>query len=311
MNQILSVEEHNKETIKREKKQKKQKNNPKVETQTIVKFFAIVIIIFGACMIGTGAYSMYQQSKISSAYAKPIINVGEPTETEVTVKVEHTKQLAKFIYYWNNEEQTETQCEGSKTFEQIITIPTGTNTLNVIVTDINGQEAKYQKTYTIEGDIKIDFTVEGNNLKIETTGKEELSYLTYRWDEGEEVKVDINDVGIEQKIEIPKGLHTLTVVVVDKNNKSETRTQEVNGVTKPKVEVTTDGANNFIIHATDEQGLSKIEFIINEDEKYMLNLDGRKELEYPYPLHDGENRLEIRVYNVNDINETSKVLVNK
>ena len=44
MNQILSVEEHNKETIKREKKQKKQKNNPKVETQTIVKFFAIVSI---------------------------------------------------------------------------------------------------------------------------------------------------------------------------------------------------------------------------------------------------------------------------
>lgn len=309
MNQILSVEQQN----KREKKQKekKPKNNSTVDTQTIVKFFAIAIIIFGVCMIGTGTYSMYQQSKIAATYTKPIINVGEPVGTEVTVKVEHTKQLAKFVYYWNNEEKIETPCEGSKTFEQIITMPTGTNTLNIIVTDINGQESKYQKTYTVEGDIKIDFTVEGSNLKIETTGKEELSYLTYRWDEEEEARVDINDIGIEQKIEIPKGLHTLTVVVVDKNNKSETRTQEVNGVTKPKVEITTDGTNNFIIHATDEQGLAKIEFIINEDGKYMLNLDGRKELEYSYPLHDGENRLEIRAYNVNDISETSKVLVNK
>ena len=43
----------------------------------------------------------------------------------------------------------------------------------------------------------------------------------------------------------------------------------------------------------------------------MLNLDGRKELEYPYPLHDGENKLEIRVYNVNNVSEVSRVKVNK
>ena len=54
-----------------------------------------------------------------------------------------------------------------------------------------------------------------------------------------------------------------------------------------------------------------MEFIINENEKYMLNLDGRTELDYAYPLHDGENKLEVRVYNVNDISEVSKVLLNK
>lgn len=305
MNQILSIEQPT--NIQQPEKKKKST----IEIPTLLKFFAVVIMIFGACMIGTGAYSIYQKTKISSTHIKPTIHIEEPTGEEVIVKVEHTKQLSKFGYYWNNEEIIETQCNGSKNFEQAITIPVGTNTLNVIVTDINGQEAKYQKNYTLEGDIKIDFEVEGNNLKITAEGKEELSYLTYRWDNEEEIKIDINNTSIDQKIEIPKGLHTLTVIVVDKNNKTETRTQEVNGVTKPKVEVTTDGGENFIIHATDEQGLSKIEFIINEDERYMLNLDGRKEIEYPYPLHDGENRLEIRVYNVNDISETSKVLVNK
>lgn len=162
-----------------------------------------------------------------------------------------------------------------------------------------------------EKDIVISFTPDGNNMKIKAVGKNELSYLTYRWDEEEEVRIDINDVLIEEKIEIPKGLHTLTVIVVDINNVSETKTQEVKGVTKPKVEVTTDGADNFIIIATDEEGLSKIEFIINEDEKYLLNLDGRTELEYAYPLHEGENRLEIRVYNVNDISETARVMLTK
>ncbi len=309
MNQILSVEQQN---IKKGKHTKKADNSTSVSTQTIMKFFAIVIIIFGMCIIGTGSYSMYQQSQMSIAQTKPTINTEESLETEtVTVKVEHTKKLSKFIYYWNDEQPTELQCFEKKRFEQAITIPTGTNTLNVTVTDIKGQETKYQKTYTLAGDITIEFAVEGNNLKLTADGKEELSYLTYRWDEEEEEKVDINDTSIEQKIEIPKGLHKLTVVVVDKNNQTETKTQEVNGVTKPKVEVTTDGGDNFIINATDEQGLEKVEFIINEDEKYMLNLDGRKELQYAYPLHDGENRLEIKVYNINNISETSKVLVNK
>lgn len=303
MNQILSVEPV--------KKTKKSNNSGPVDIHSIVKFFGIIIIIFGVCMVGTGSYSVYQQSRIATMQAKPTINIEEPSETEVIVKVEHTKELAKFAYYWNDEETIETECNGKKNIEQTITIPNGTNTLNVFVTDVNGQETKYEKTYTLEGDITIDFTVEGNNIKISAEGKENLSYLTYRWDEEEETKVDINDISIEQKIEIPKGLHKLTVIAVDVNNESSTKTQEINGVTRPKVEVTTDGSDNFIIHATDEQGLQKIEFIINENEKYMLNLDGRKELEYPYPLHDGENRLEIRVYNINDVNETSKVLVNK
>lgn len=162
-----------------------------------------------------------------------------------------------------------------------------------------------------EKDIVISFTPDGNNMKIKAVGKEQLSYLTYRWDEQEEVRIDINDVIIEEKIEIPKGLHTLTVIAVDINNVSETKTQEVKGVTKPKLEVTTDGADNFIIIATDEEGLSKVEFIINEDEKYLLNLDGRTELEYAYPLHEGENRLEVRIYNVNDISETARVKLTK
>ena len=148
-------------------------------------------------------------------------------------------------------------------------------------------------------------------MKVSITGKDELSYFTYRWDDEEETKIEINDTSIEETIDIPKGLHTLTVIAVDINNTTETKEQDIQGVTRPKLEVTTDGGDNFIIRATDEEGLQKVEFIINEDEKYMLNLDGRTELEYAYPLHDGENKLEVTVYNVNDISETSRVRLNK
>ena len=305
MNQILAVE-----TNKKDKKHNRTSKGP-IEINKILKFFSMVLIIYGVFIIGTASYSMYTNSQNASSSSKATIYLGEPLGTQVSIRVEHNKEISKITYSWNGKEPIEIQANGKKKIDEKIDIKTGTNTLNVSVIDINGQESKSSKTYTIEGDITIDFSVEGSKLKITANGKNQLSYLTYRWDEEEETKIDINDTNTEQTIDIPKGLHTLTAIAVDVNNTTETKEQEINGVTKPKLEVTTDGGDNFVIRATDEQGLKKVEFIINENEKYMLNLDGRTELDYAYPLHDGENRLEVRVYNVNDISEVSRVLVNK
>ena len=311
LNQILSVETPKKE------KNKKPKNNSPIEIQKIVRFFSIVILIFGICMIGSGSYSMYKGTSAETGTAKPTIYVQETSGTEITLQVSHNKVLEKVTYKWNNEDETEINSNGKKQVTQQIQIPTGKNTLTVYAKDINGQETSYQKQYTIQGDIDIELEVDGANLKINATGKEKLSYLTYRWDEEEETKIDINDTQTEQTIEIPKGQHTLTVVAVDVNNKTETKEQEVKGVTKPKVEVTTDGEANFVIKASDEEGIKKVEFIINETDKNVLNLDQvysldqRKDFEYKYPLHDGENKLEIRVYNESDVCEVSRVIVNK
>ena len=94
------------------------------------------------------------------------------------------------------------------------------------------------------------------------------------------------------------------------SNNTETKEQEVNGVTKPKLDITTDGSDNFIINVSDEQGLEKLEIVIN-GEKYRLKLDGRKELEYKYPIRDGENKLEVTVYNQSNVTQTKKVKVTK
>ena len=268
-------------------------------------------------MIGSGSYSMYKESTKELVNTKPIIYVEQTSETEILLKVTHDKALSKITYDWNGEGATQVPCNGRKEVETKIELPTGTNTLVVQASDINGQEIEYTKVYTIEGDININIEPEGNNLKITANGKNQLQYMTYRWDEEEETRIDIASDQTEQIIEIPKGLHTLTVIVVDENNKTETKEQEVNGVTKPKLEVTTDGSSNFIIKTSDEQGIKRLEFIINETEKYMLDLEGelpleeRKEFEYAYPLHDGENKLEVTVYNESDVTETFRAVVNK
>lgn len=313
MNQILSVDNKNVGNPKKNKI----KNSGPVEINSILKFFSIAILVFGILMIGSGSYSMYKESTKEAVGTKPVIHVEQTAETTIGLKVSHDKALTRITYNWNDKEATEVPCNNQKQIETSIEIPTGTNTLTVYAIDINGQEIQYTKVYTVEGDININIEPEGNNLKIIVDGKNKLQYMTYRWDDEEEIKVDINDYEIEQTIEIPKGLHTLTVIVVDENNKTETKEQEVKGVTKPKLDVTTDGSSNFIIKASDEQGITKVEFIINETEKYRLDLKGelaledRKEFEYAYPLHDGENKLEVTVYNESDVTETFKALVNK
>lgn len=311
MNQILSVESPKKE------KKKKTKNSGPIEINSILKFFSIAILFFGVFMIGSGSYSMYQESKVGTGSTKPTIYVEQITETELRLQITHDKALERVTYNWNNEEPTEIDAKGKRKVEQTIEIPTGENTLNVYAIDVNGQEIRYPRQYIREGDINIEFEVDGSNLKVTANGKEQLSYMTYRWDEEEETRIDINDMQTEQTIEIPKGLHTLTVIVVDINNKTETKEQEVKGVTKPTLNVTTDGSANFVINASDEEGIKRVEFIINETEKYALDLDKvysidqRKEFQYSYPLHDGENKLEVTVYNESGVSETFKALVRK
>ena len=310
MNQILSVENP--------KKEKKRKNNGPIELDKILKFFCITILVFGVFMIGSGSYSMYQNSKIANLSAKPTIEIKETSATEITIQVTQNKELSKVTYNWNNEENIEIECAGKKKIEEKVQIPAGENTINIYAIDINGQESNLSKEYTIEGNVTIDIVEAGvNKVKVTAEGKEQLSYMTYRWDDEEETKIDINDIKTEQIIEVPKGLHTLTVIFVDINNNTQTKKQEVKGVQKPKLEVTTDGVDNFIIKASDEEGIKRVEFIINETDKNMLNLDQvlpleeRKEFEYKYPLHDGENKLEVRVYNESDISEVARVLVRK
>ena len=323
MNQILSVEPP---------KPKKEKNNmangasPAVQIERIVKFFAISLIVFGIIMISSGSYSMYQSSQIGDGQAKPTISVQEISETQLEIEVSHDIPLQRVTYTWNNEEAVELDASGKRSVSQTIEIPTGNNTLTLYAVDQEGKETTFSRNYTIEGDISIDFEVEGSQLKITSNGKNQLSYMTYRWDDEEEQRIDINDITTEQLVDIPLGLHTITVSVVDVNNTMETQEKKVEGITgatKPTVEISFDETKSFfVIKASDNEGITRVEVTIDEDEnqKYLFNLEQiysqeqRKEFEYgqgQFALHDGENKIEVTVYNESGVSETAAAKVNK
>ncbi len=312
MNQILSIDNSKKEKARKNRT----RNSGPIEIESILKFFSIAILIFGVLMVASGSYSMYKETSEGSSSINPSISVEQVTDTEVLLKVSHDKALSIVKYQWNEEEETPIECNGRRQIETNIELPSGTNTLKVYAKDVNGKETEFSKVYTVEKDIEINIEANGNNIVLTASGKDILQYITYRWDEEEETKVDINDYETEQTIEIPKGLHKLTVIAVDVNNKTETEEQEINGVTKPELQITTDGSN-FIINATDEQGIKKIEFIVNDEKQYVLNLDEvlpleqRKEFEYAFPLNDGENIIQATVYNENDVSEALRATLRK
>ena len=188
LNQILSVEDGNK---KERGKKNKIKNNAPMEIQTILKIFSIAILILGIGMIGTGSYSMQKQSSQEMANRKPVIYVEQTSEKGVLLKVSHDKALSNISYNWNEEGLVNVPTNNQREVETTIEIPNGTNTLKIRATDVNGQEIEYEKVYTLESDININIEPEGNDLKITVNGMQTLQYMTYRWDEDEETRIDI------------------------------------------------------------------------------------------------------------------------
>lgn len=310
MNQILSVEN----TKKREKARGSRGSVP---IEKIVKFFAVTLLIFGVLMLSSGSYSMYNISKSKNKENKPEIFVEDTSEKTITLNITHNAALEKVTYYWNNDIPTELNPNRSKKVEQVIELPAGDNVLNVYALDIYGKESRYQKQYTLLGDINIVIEKEEKDVKVSVTGKDKISYITYRWDNEEETRIDVNKTQTEEVIEAPKGSHTLTVIAVDENNNTEEKEQEVKVVTKPKLDVTKDDSGNFVIKASDEEGLKRVEFIINETDKKSLDLDKvysleeRKEFEFAFPLNDGENNIQVKVYNESGVSETKQEKFNK
>lgn len=290
---------------------KKSKSRKTIEINNILKFFGIAILIFGVFMIGTGVYAIYtNQSDKKEQNLEPTISIENKTDTSIILKVVHQKNIAKMEYGWNNDEKTVVNGNNGKYLEQEISVPSGNNTLHVVVQDEDGKEITYEKQYEVESNI--NFEVSGNKIKITYSGDRLISYMTYRWDEEEEKTVEINNTNVEEEIEALKGLHQLTVVVVDENNNTDKKVQKINGVSKPKLTLDVDSQReHFVIKASDDEKLTKIEFRLDEEQDYVIDLEDKdfKELEYvvPIELKEGDNILEVKIYNSNGIYEESAV----
>ena len=298
MNQILATSKPT------EKKKKTKRNGGPADIKTIVRVFAIVMLVFGVFMIGTGSYAIYRENEASNMeITKPVITETlNEDSTAVALTVTHDKAIDRIEYSWNDDEVQIITGNGRRYIEQEIEIPGGTNTLNVKAIDTQGQEISTQREFTSEEIINLTIS-ENNKLKITAESETEIAYMTYRWDEEEEQRVDINSITVDQEIDVPMGTHNIMVTLVDVNNETTTKEQTVMGTTKPIIDIGADDAGEYyLITITDETGLERVELNFRGEQRTITVENGEKELKYKLQLNEGdENRLEITAYNVDGI----------
>lgn len=291
-------------------------NTPKkggtLEIKTVLKIFAIACIIFGLILVGQASYAMITK-KGEESQSEPLINVTQ-SENILNISIKHDKLIDKIIYSWNNGEEVVLQGKGRKEIDEKIIMPTGTNTLVLKVIDINGKTATYSEMYELQqGDTikpEIELLVENSKVKIVAKDETALSYMSYYWNNEDETKIEVREESpkqIEDKIDILKGENTLTIIAVDKAGNEAVKEQVFKGVKKPKIELLREG-NELIVNVTDEEGVQKIEYTLNgqfyttdqENTGASLNM---KEVQFRQTLSSGENKITIKAYNVNGLQE--------
>lgn len=323
MNQILSMQQSQMsgQKLPKQKKPKKEKKinygrpSDKANIVSIVRVFCVLIILFGLVLVGDATYGIMN----SRPKLRDNINVtANAIGTNVTINAVGSMPIQSLTYRWNQGEETVVQGNGTVELEAVVQIPTGNNILNMSVIDYYGNKSEFQKQYINEQDDSskptIEISVSGNMLNITATDETEMSYLTYSWNNGTPTRVDMDTTLTDKtvlrtSVEVQKGENTLSIVAVDIDGNTNTRTEKIKGANKPTFTVTADGTN-LVIKAQDEDGISKVEItvdgITSDTGDEPLNL---KELTATQAITPGEHTVTITVTNINGLSEEQSFTV--
>ena len=290
----------------------KGKSHGPASLKSILKTFSICLIVLGIVFIGNGSYALYQNNVLlKSSIDNTVPEIAfEQEENNAIVKINHNKGISKIKYHWNNDVDTIIQ-GNSKTsvILDTIAISQWINTLHVTAIDINNKVAESSYEYAYDG-ISIELSViDSTYIKISASDVSGISYITYQWNSNKEIKAypdGGNTTLIEELTEIPIGINTLSITAVNAENKTLTKTREIEGIAPPKIDTyIQDGF--LIVTITDNEGLSEVSQQINVDEPYVIKLNGEKEYQYKYDISNKDNVLiTIKATNVRDVVKTFK-----
>lgn len=245
----------------------------------VVRVFAVILAIFAICLLAGGAYGIYKNNSTSNlpaqATTKAQIDI-EQRETTAVIKVKHDKVIEKLIYNWDSEKENTVKGSGESVMESEIPLFAGEHTLNVKVIDIEGNETTYEQAITSESGedklypvIALNVNNDTKRLVITATDETAIDYVTYRWNDEEEQKVEVedDDKKIEFDIEILKGKNDLTIIAVDKNKNTTTEVKSFSGVTKPDVKVVFSADKKTAdVYCYHENGIKEVKFKINDQD---------------------------------------------
>jgi len=292
--------------IEDKKKKKNKSNSNPIEIANIVKFFAIVLIIFGICFIGEGSYAIYKDSKGRDTKNMPIVNISRVNDTAI-ITVNAINKIENLKYSWNDAEETKIPI-GNTYAEEEILLPIENSILNVWIEEEQGRMIKYQKEFMIEGlDITkptIEIAEENSegNIRIIATDETEISYITYKVNEEDEVRIDKSELEnktINYILKLQKGENQIVITAVDVAGNTEILEKKVIVSGRTKISLKIEN-NKLVIIAEDPDGVKDIEINLNGI-VYSAKDINQKGVRIPLDLVEGVNTVKITVTNVNSL----------
>lgn len=288
--------------------------NP-LQTNTTVMIFAIIMIIFGLAMTGIGIFGLLTGGEKVATDEWPKFEAYQE-ENILYLTISHNQIIDKVVYYWNNGFEKEVQGEQTKHLVVSIEVPTGDNILNLKSIDINGKEDVYQKSFTgteVADSAKpvIELSIIGSKLNIvaKTTTETPLAYLTYKWNNDQETRIDAtNDkLMIETQTAIAKGENTIVITAVKENGVTVTETKTFKGAVKPTINVNQEGSK-LKVTIEHESGVESANITFN-DRPVALTSDrfgeDKKKVEFSLPLKSGQqNTISIEAKSCDGTTET-------
>lgn len=307
MNQILVTE-----VGKKQKKKRNRNTTASIEIAKIVRFFAIFIIIFGLCLIGHSSYALYRDSKANNTDNLAEINITRINDT-LRVDVKSTYIIEKFRYSWSNSEERSIP-ENATSFQEEIILPPENSVLTIIVEDETGRAVTYTKDIILDGiDIakpSVSIDQQATSIRIKAEDETKIDYMTYRIDDGEEIRIDKNNVddkSIEYAItqdEIGRGTHKITVTAYDTSGNSTVQESPdiVISTERPEIKnlYVDQEQGKLMIEVEDADGIQSIEVNLN-GQVYSMNDVNRTEATFSLNLVEGNNTFSIKVENVNGL----------
>lgn len=301
MNQILMVEDKKVKT-----KKVKTKSLGPAEIGSIIRFFAITIILFGIFFIGQGSYAIYRESKGNNTENMPVINIQRVNDT-IIVQADSINKINNFKYNWSNAEETVIPVEDYYVEETII-LPNENSIIHFTIEDETGRAVKYKAQINVEG---IDMTKPSIDLIEQTQGsikivaidETEMAYITYKIDDTEEVKVDRSELeykNISYILNFERGEHKLIVTAVDASGNIETIEKTVIVSELPDIQFGNQMGSALKLSMKDADGIKKVEINLNGAIYAQDNIN-QKELNLNIRLQQGDNIIKITVTNINGV----------
>ena len=291
----------------------------------VVRVFAVLLVLFAIGLLISGAMGIHKNNQTQKAPVDKVtyatISATQTDEGKVAVSVKHDKAIEEMFYSWNTSAERSFKGEGSKSLEKELDMPAGTNTLHIKVVDINGVESSFEKEFTAEDGLDIlnpviSITVidgEGEDklkkLKVTATDETKLDFITYRWNDDEEIKVEAQEntpKEIVLELDILRGVNDITIVAVDSSNNTTTETKSFTALTKPEVVVTLSADGSSLeIETTHENGIAKIYYTLNGREYQAVFTDDPSNppppsVSFTQALDEGYNRFILTVTSVDD-----------